>query len=176
MANINVAEIKQEWGSYAGFLYWADELNENEQQVYKKHEEWLRLIEKTSMSKSYKMVVLNYMLSKGQDDWYQPITPKEAASYFAVFYQSKKHRFNIEFGKEKEKGHWLNDLKEVVKKIAQMPMTKLSESSNGLISFKDNVFKLELEVEKEDEQYLFIFTKEICEYRLHEYFEKKDKS
>ena len=173
MANVNVAEIKQEWGSYAGFLYWADELNTDEQLIYRKHEEWLRFIERTSMSRSYKMVVLNYMLSRRQNKWYATITPEEAAPFFAEFYQSKKHRFNIEFAKEKDKGQWINEPKKVAKKIAEMPMTKLSESSKGLISFKDNIFKLEFEIEKGEDQSLYSFTKDICEYRLHKYFEKK---
>jgi len=172
-ANVNVAEIRQEWGSYAGFLYWAEELVDKEQEVFKQYKEWLQLVEENRMTKSYKMVVLKTMLNKGKRGWYEPITSAEVAPYFSEFYLSKKHRLQIEFSKEKSKGAWLKDLKEVAKKVAQMPMTMFSNSSKGLITFEDNLFKVNFDVQKEAEEDLYNFTKEICEYRLHEYFEKK---
>ena len=55
-----------------------------------------------------------------------------------------------------------------------MPMTKWSGSSKGLVSFKDGVFKLEFDVAEEHKEKLYEWTKEICEYRLHAYFERKE--
>lgn len=41
---------------------------------------------------SYKMVVLQYMLEKGPNDWYKSITPEGVAPYFHQFYVRKQYR------------------------------------------------------------------------------------
>ena len=40
-------EYKQEFNSYFGFLYWADELTEEEREIYRQSERWLTEVEKT---------------------------------------------------------------------------------------------------------------------------------
>ena len=55
-----------------------------------------------------------------------------------------------------------------------MPMTKWSGSSKGLITFENDVFQLQFDLVEEDHDILFKWTKEICEYRLHQYFERRD--
>jgi hypothetical protein len=57
-----------------------------------------------------------------------------------------------------------------------MPMTKWSGSSKGLLSFENDTLTLNFEVAQEDEETLFNWTKEICEYRLHYHFERKAKN
>ncbi len=54
-----------------------------------------------------------------------------------------------------------------------MPMTKWSGSSKGLILFENDAFMLNFDISKEDEETLYNWTKEICEYRLHYHFERK---
>lgn len=81
----------------------------------------------------------------------------------------------IEFSKEKDKGAWLNDGTKLINQIKAMPMTKWSGSSKGLVEFKGNQFRLTFEIDKAHWDILYRFTKEICEYRLHEYFERKGK-
>ena len=66
---------KQEFKSYVGFLLWANELSEREQEVFRRYEPWIVEVEKTVMTKSYKMVVLKVMLDRGVDMWFQPIIP-----------------------------------------------------------------------------------------------------
>lgn len=167
-------EYKQEFRSYAGFLQWAEELTFEEKEVYEKYKSWMEEVESTSMSKSYKMVVLLAMLERGIDNWHLPITPEEAAPFFKEYYKQKKYRMTIEFSKEKSKGAWLDDDNKLINQIKTMPMTKWSGSSKGLVEFADNEFKLTFEVNKEHQEILHRFTKEICEYRLHEYFERKE--
>ena len=66
------------------------------------------------------------------------------------------------------------DEKKMKSLIARMPMSKWSGSSNGLVQFSGNVLSLNLgSIEERHQQILFNFTKEICEYRLHSYFERK---
>lgn len=57
--------------------------------------------------------------------------------------------------------------------ISKMPMTKWSGSSKGMISFENGVFVPQLIVETTHEEILFKWIKEICDYRLHVYFERK---
>lgn len=59
--------------------------------------------------------------------------------------------------------------------ISKMPMSKWSGSSKGLLRFEDNKFSFDLQVDSEDEDMIFAWTKEICEYRLHYHFERKTK-
>ncbi len=167
-------EYKQEFKSYAGFLNWAEELTEPEKFVYEKYKKWLEEVESTRMERAYKMVVLLTMLQRGIENWSLPITAEQVAPFFKNFYQEKQYRFTIEFSKEKTKGDWLNDEKKLINQIKVMPMSKWSGSSRGLVKFSNNIFKLTFDIEKSDMEILFYFTKEICEYRLHEYFERKE--
>lgn len=57
--------------------------------------------------------------------------------------------------------------------LARMPMTKWSGSSKGLITFEDGVFELHLEIESHHREILFQWTRDICLYRLHCYFERR---
>ena len=65
------------------------------------------------------------------------------------------------------------DLKKVKSLIERMPMTKWSGSSKGLLTFKDKVFGLGFDVAEEAAGGLYEWTREICAYRLHGYFERK---
>lgn len=167
-------EYYQEFDSYVGFLYWAKELTVDESIVFEKYKPWLEEVESTGMSKSYKMVVLLAMLGRGVENWHLPITPEQVAPFFKNYYQQKKYRMIIEFSKEKSKGAWLDDETKLINQIKTMPMTKWSGSSKGLVEFRDNEFKLTFEINEKHLGLLYRFTKEICEYRLHEYFERKE--
>lgn len=57
--------------------------------------------------------------------------------------------------------------------IERMPMTKWSGSSNGIVTFTDKQFGFEINVPTEMEDILYQWIVEICDYRLHRYFERK---
>jgi hypothetical protein len=57
-----------------------------------------------------------------------------------------------------------------------MPMSKWSGSSKGLISFEGGIFDVQLEIPDPLEKDVYEFTREICEYRLHAYFQRKTDS
>lgn len=166
----------QEFKSYAGFLYWANELTEPEQEVFRKYEHWLMEAERTGMTKSYKMVLLLYMLQRGPKHWFKPVTPQEAAPFFHYYLTETEYRKRIDFSDKSSKQLWVYDEKKVSKLIADMPMTKWSGSSKGLISFENDQFIIDLEIDEEDQEIVYQWTKEICEYRLHQYFERKAKT
>lgn len=169
----DASQYKSEFKSFVGFLYWADELSERENEVYKRYEPWLIEVEKTGMAKSYKMVVLLAMLSRGIDRWFNPITPEEVSPFFHSYLTEKEYRKNIDFSDGETKKLWDYDETKVAKLIAKMPMSKWSGSSNGLVNFSENQFIIAFDILEEDQVILYNWTKEICEYRLHYHFERK---
>ncbi|WP_160725326.1 DEAD/DEAH box helicase family protein [Bacillus sp. USDA818B3_A] len=165
-------QYKQEFKTYFGFLKWADELTSEELEVFNRYEDWFIEVEKTGMTKSYKMVVLLAMLERGPSHWFDPITPSEAAPFFHHFLMEKEHRKRIDFSDKSSVKLWDYSEEKVSKLIVTMPMTMWK---GKLTSFENNVFRFNLDVAKEDEEILFNWTKEICEYRLHYHFERKAK-
>lgn len=165
---------KQEFGSYVGFLYWAGELSEIERDIFKRYENWLIEVEKTNMSKSYKMVLLKVMLDRGVENWFKPITPKEVAPEFHHYLTDKEYRKRIDFSDKTGRSLWKYNEEKVSKLISRMPMRKWSGSSRDLVTFENNIFKLNFEIDQDDNKILYYWTKEICEYRLHHYFQRKE--
>ncbi|RUL51325.1 DEAD/DEAH box helicase family protein [Lysinibacillus antri] len=163
-SNIVELNLSREFGSYVGMLNEAGELTEEEGVVFNQFKEVLLEIEKTAMTKSYKMVVLEGMLQRGASNWYQNITAEEIAPFF-LSYVSEKNRNHIDPINQ--------ELNKVVSLIEKMPMTKWSGSSKGIVNFTDKQFKFEIEVPYNMEEKLFVWVNEICKYRLHKYFERK---
>ncbi|WML56022.1 DEAD/DEAH box helicase family protein [Neobacillus sp. PS2-9] len=169
-------QYKQEFQSYFGFLRWAEELTDREVEVFDRYEDWFNEVERTGMAKSYKMVVLLAMLERGQLYWFDDITSNQTAPFFHHYLMEKEYRKRIDFSDKVAQKLWNYDEKGVSKLISTMPMTKWSGSSKGLISFDNDTFSLNFDVAKADEEILFNWTKEICEYRLHYHFERKAKN
>ncbi len=169
------AIYKQEFKSYIGFLLWAGELSEREKEVYRRYEHWIVEAEKTGMAKSYKMVVLKVMLNRGVDGWFLPITSKEAARGFHQYLTEEEYRKRTDFSDKSGKRLWEYNETKVSSLISRMPMSKWSSSSKGLITFENDIFQIHIDVSEKDREMLYQWTKEICEYRLHHYFERKEK-
>lgn len=164
-------QYRQEFNSYFGFLKRAEELNEREIEIFDRYENWLVEVEKTGMAKSYKMDVLLAMIKRGQLDWFEPISLKDAAPFFHHYLMKKEHRKRIDFSDKGAKNLWDYNEKGVRKLISTTPMTKWSGSSKGLISYENDPFQLNLDVIIELKDILFHWTKEYCKYRLHFHFE-----
>lgn len=165
--------FKQEFKSYFAFLKWAEELSPKETEPYDRYAEWFIEVESTIMSKSYKMVLLLSMLERGPNEWMKPITAQEAAPFFHQFLTRKEYRKRIDFSDKTTKSLWNYDHEKVASLIEKMPMTKWSGRSKGMIGFEGGAFKLKFDVGEEDQEVVYCFTKEICDYRLHGYFERK---
>ncbi|MGQ7890663.1 DEAD/DEAH box helicase family protein [Paenibacillus sp. WC2504] len=167
-------EYWQEFRSYSGFLSWADELDAREMEVFLRYEHWLKEVESTVMSKSYKMTVLLYMLERGVTEWMHSVTSLEVAPFFHHFYMEKEYRKRIDFSDAESTRLWSYDESRVAKLIATMPMTKWSGSSKGLITFDSGVFTFNFDVLPEDMEMLHAWTRDICLYRLHAHFERRE--
>jgi superfamily II DNA or RNA helicase/HKD family nuclease len=171
----NSWEYRNEFGSYAGFLLWAGCLTKEEEEIYYQHEDWIRDVEKTVMSKSYKMVVLLYMLERGPDRWTGPVTPQQVAPFFHQYLTEKEYRRRIDFSDKESKRLWKYNESGVSKLIAEMPMTKWSSAKGSMTRFENGVFSLKIDPMPEHNATLYRWTREICEYRLHLHFERRDK-
>ncbi|REJ17941.1 MAG: DNA helicase [Paenibacillaceae bacterium] len=171
----NSWEYRNEFGSYVGFLHWAEQLSEAEAEVYHRYEAWLRDVEKTTMTKSYKMVVLLHMLERGEDRWIEPVTPEEVAPFFHRYLTEKEYRKRIDFSDKESRRLWEYDEKKVSRLIAEMPMTKWSSARGSMTAFENNVFSLKIDPAPEEKRVLYKWTREICLYRLHLHFERRDK-
>ncbi|RCW52050.1 hypothetical protein DFP97_101396 [Paenibacillus prosopidis] len=130
-------------------------------------------MESTLMAKSYKMVLLLAMLERGTSRWHAPITPQEAAPFFHRFLTEKEYRRRIDFSDKKTLRLKEYDEQKVTALITDMPMSMWSGSSKGQITFDNGEFKPQLEIQSEHAELVHVWTREICEYRLHGYFEKK---
>jgi superfamily II DNA or RNA helicase/HKD family nuclease len=168
-------QYKQEFHSYYGFLKWAEELSDRELEIWNRYEKWLVDVEKTGMTKSYKMIVLLAMLKRGVSKWFEPIKPEEVAPFFHHYLMEKEYRKRIDFSDKSSIELWDYNEKKVSKLIAKMPMSKWNGSSTTLTTFVNDIFSLNFDVLTEDEEILYHWTKEICEYRLHYHFERKAK-
>ncbi|MCP3742014.1 hypothetical protein [Rossellomorea sp. BNER] len=71
---------------------------------------------------------------------------------------------------------WEYNEKKVSGLIAKMPMAKWSGGSNGLITIEGGMFNVQLEIPDRFERIVYEFTREICEYRLHSYFQRKEEN
>lgn len=170
-SGIQPHDLKRLFKGYFLFLNWLGELNNHEQEVLHRYQAWWSQVHDTSMTRSYKMVLLHAMLLRGENAWYKPITPIEAAPAFYHYLTEKEYRKQKDLS-DKDKKNWSEAFNEteVSRKIATMPMTKWAGSSNGLLSFHDGLFTLHLSVLHEDQKCVFEWTKQICEFRLHTYF------
>lgn len=164
---------KQESGSLFGFLEWAGELDPNETETYKRYEAWFKELESTGMTKSYKMVLLLAMLERGAEVWNAPITPEQVALPFHAYYMGKEYRKQIDFSGKENTNLWTYDEGKVADLIARMPMSKWGGSSKGLVEFKENRFRVLFSIEPTDVNTVYGWTRQICDYRLHGYFERK---
>ena len=119
------------------------------------------------------MVLLLAMLERGHDKWREPITALEAAPFFHRYLTEKEYRRKTDFS-DKTTSLLTKEYNaaKVAVLIERMPMTMWSGSSNGLVTFRNGVFEINKE-NVPDSRVVYDWTKEICLYRLHEYFERK---
>ncbi|GAC43628.1 restriction subunit [Paenibacillus popilliae ATCC 14706] len=163
---------RQLFDSYYAFLRQAGELTKEEAGTARRYADWLQEVESTMIRKSYKMVLLLVMLERGVSDWMKPITAEEAAPLFYQYYMSDADRKQIDFSDNETQKLWNNPVERTAQLIARMPMTHWAKG-NQLIRFSDGAFDIRITTKETDQTRLYAWTKEICEYRLCWYFERK---
>jgi len=169
----NSKEYRQAFGGYFAFLNYFNELTSEEATVYHDYFNWIQKVEKEKITKSYKMVILQFLLEKGPSDWRKPITPQEAAPYFHQFYMAKSYRKKADFSNANTKKLWKYNEAGIAQLIRKMPMEKWVGKDN-LIYFEEDEFSLNFQIAEKDENILHDMTRQICEYKMQIYFERKN--
>lgn len=165
-------KYRQLFDSYYTFLLQAGELTKEEAGTARRHADWLKEVESTIIRKSYKMVLLLAMLERGEGGWMKPITAEEAASFFYGDYMSDTERKQIDFSDNETKKLWDAPLERTAQLIARMPMAHWGKGSS-LIRISDGGFEIRILTKEMDQKRLYAWTKEICEYRLCWYFDRR---
>lgn len=175
-ADADSKAVKQEFGSYFGMLAYAGELDDEELEVWETYKDWFIEVEKTGMNKSYKMVVLLYMLSRGSKHWTDPVTPEEVAPFFHRYLTEKEYRIRADLSDKTGQRLIEYDEKRTADLIAKMPMTKWSGSDRtGTVSFENRSFSIRVKNGSGiSSRVIHDWTRQIAVYRLHFYFEKKE--
>src|SRR5699024_7143122 len=140
-------EYRQAFGGYFSFFNEYGELNKDEERVYRRHYSWFEKLEKEMMSKSYKMVVLQYMLDKDTDHRFETINTEEVAPYFHNYYMEMEYRKTTDFSNKSNQKLWQYDEKGVSRLIATMPMSKWLDDDD-LIIIENNNFEINFEIQK----------------------------
>lgn len=164
--------VRQEFRSFVGFLSWAGLLTPDQEGVFAQYKGFLEEVEATSMTKSYKMVLLHVMLSRGPSRWHHPISAEEAAGPFFDYLMATTFRrqTEVEGSRSLKSGRG----PAVAALIAQMPMTHWSNSSQGWATREGRRFRLNIEATDEATlEVLHDWTRDICAYRLHQYFSRR---
>ncbi|WP_424237594.1 DEAD/DEAH box helicase family protein [Bhargavaea ginsengi] len=176
-ADADSKAVKQEFGSYFGMLTYAGELSEEEMQVWERYKDWFIEVEKTEMNKSYKMVVLLYMLSRGPKHWTYPVAPEEVAPFFHRYLTEKEYRKKVDLDSKKGQGLIEYNESRISILIAEMPMTMWSGSEKAdMVIFEENRFSIQLpQPSGEQVALLYDWTEQTANFRLHEHFERKMK-
>lgn len=174
MSTMDGHMIKQEFSSWVAFLAWMGELSTEELTTYDRFSQWFQEVERTSMTKSYKMVLLYLMLQRGDEGWFLPITPQEIASDFYQFMREKPYRMKLDWSDMKGLRFQASYEEAAISQLlAEMPMTKWAGSSKGWATFDGVRFQFQVDPIEAELQFLYRMTQEICEYRLHAYFARK---
>jgi len=107
------------------------ELSDLELDVFERYKEWIQEATGTGMTKSYKMVVLDYMLSRGQENWHGQATPEQIAPYFHRYLTEKDYRINTDFSDKQGKDLRIYNEKKITSLLARMPLSKWSGNVFG---------------------------------------------
>ncbi|GLI06709.1 hypothetical protein YDYSG_27390 [Paenibacillus tyrfis] len=86
----------------------------------------------------------------------------------------KEYRRRIDFSDKDSNRLWEYNETGVSRLIERMPMTKWNSAKGSMTRFEDGVFSLRIEPAPEHRSILYRWTKEICLYRLHHHFERKE--
>lgn len=140
--------------------------------IEEKYAAWLDELQSTRMSKSYKMVLVLAMLSRGEEHWHMPLTLEEAAPFFHQYLMSDPIRKQVDFSASKHQKLWVYDETKMAKEIVQQPMSFWAGSSEQ-VAFSQGRFSLTFSIDDEDLSALYQQTLRLCEERLAAYFEKK---
>lgn len=143
-------------------------LNEEQQKYSEKAINFLMFLESTSMTKSYKMVVLLSIFETFQ----QEKSIEDLGKYFEYFYSDKIHKKDLN-----NKKYMQLNAKKLEKLIEEYPLKYLTEhnKNSDFFIYKNKKFILDFSLYEElkNNSYFFKEAKERIDYRIINYFNRK---
>lgn len=158
---------------YLDFKNGINELSDDEKEIY--HgigNEFIRLIENTSMSKVYKMPVLMAFYNHGKI--LMQVTEQQLLDSWKEFFSTGTNWKDLESGINYERFIAISD-KEHIKKIIQMPVHFLQESGKGFFIKKEEcVLALRDELKDVVGNPVFVEQmKDVIDYRTMDYYQRR---
>lgn len=169
---IPVHTYLQKYKSWYNFLETVEELTEEEKKYPQIVKDFLIFIEKTSMTKSYKISLL---LTLFQELLKESVTLEEIGYFYKTFYDDEVHAKDLTNKKHENWREW--EVQKFMKLANDYPIKFLLENkeSNPFFVFKDNTFILEhelyLEIRKDPN--ILNEIRDRLEYRNKNYFNRK---
>lgn len=173
-ANVDSKIVREQFKTYPQFLGYAQLLNEIERQTLTKFEQWFQTLTTTKMTKSYKLIVVLAMLQRGERNWYKPITLQEIAPFFHRYLMAKNYRWQTDLSDKQGEALQQYNEQKIVQLLKQMPIRAWTNSYTEA-KWDGEHFSFSFQPTEEEQRILFNWTHQICEYRLHTYFERKSK-
>ncbi len=159
-----VSNLRLQYGSWFDFIDKMGDLNNDEQQAFKKNKSFFKDLEKMKMTKSFKMIVLDLLSKNNFEDYDINQLSIDSFNYIKET-TSLWNEVPLEFKKDK-----LNDLeiKKWNKYWQSMPIKALIESSSKFYRLENN--KLKLDYDKSLKNPIFVsLAKELINYRFTSY-------
>ena len=158
---------------YLDFKNGINELSDDEKEIY--HgigNEFISLIENTSMSKVYKMPVLMAFYNHGKI--LMQVTEQQLLDSWKEFFSTGTNWKDLESGINYERFIAISD-KEHIKKIIQMPVHFLQESGKGFFIKKEEcVLALRDELKDVVDNPVFVEQmKDVIDYRTMDYYQRR---
>ncbi|TVX99398.1 DEAD/DEAH box helicase family protein [Paenibacillus cremeus] len=171
----SIGALKEKYHTYPGFSKTSG-LSVKEEKVYSEKQAWFQTLEKTGMQKSYKMVLLLSILRRGPRRWLDMISPLDVAVDFHSYLTDDEVRKQIDFSDKTGKGLWDFNAYKTAQLIADNPMNALANTGKEYFRFEKGQFHIGLETQDEEEnQIVYLWTYEIAEKRLNDYFANKQR-
>lgn len=171
--NIDIKIYHTYFKSYPQLLFEANDLTLDEQKVFQQYAHWLKEIEQTTLTKSYKLVVLRCMLARGEHSWYTDVKASDIAYCFYQFFTDMPYRARLDWT-EKQRKEWIPfNEKQMARLIRTQPMRYLAKNDESVFSLREDTLSVTLDVDPNMSATLYRWTSEIVEQRLHHYFERK---
>jgi len=102
------------------------------------------------------------------------VQAREIVRFFYDYLTAESYRLRAE-ARDRQTKQLLSqyDEERTARLIREMPMDKWSGSSKGLVAVEREHFSIKLELLPHEREKVFEWTRQICEFRLHHYFERR---
>ena len=165
-SGVNLKPMRQRHASWFHFLADLDDLTDQENRVFARHGDWFSDLEKTQMTRSYKMIAIQALLDA--DQLHTGVEVAELARRSRDLL-ARDTVLQAELGEHRKSGGQLDDF---VKSWREMPLRVLQNAKRPWFALKDDRFDSLLDVASADREIFNAMSAEIVDVRLREHRDK----